>query len=112
MELERHELAMETLGLKLEESKIIVAGVQEFVAAQQVAEDLERRRRCPNCGQQYHSKSSRTSAIHALFGPVLVPNPRWKRCSCQSDGPKTFRPTSVWLSGRATPELLYLGVGD
>jgi hypothetical protein len=108
MELERRELAIETLGLKLEESKAIVAGVQEFVAAQQVAEDLEGRRRCTNCGQLHHSKSSGTSTIHTLFGPVSVPNPRWKRCSCQTDGPKTFRPTSVWLSGRATPELLYI----
>lgn len=53
-------------------------------------------------------QSSGTSTIHTLFGPVAVPNPRWNRCSCQTDGPKTFRPTSAWLTGRASPELLYL----
>jgi len=108
MELERHELATETLSLKLEEGKAIVAGVQEFVAAQQVTEDSERRRKCPDCGQRYHSKSSGTSTVNTPFGPVPVPNPRWNRCSCQMDGPNTFRPTSAWLTGRASPELLYL----
>jgi hypothetical protein len=107
-ELGRHELAMETLGLHLEESKAILRGVQDFVSARQVAEDLERRRKCPTCGQRYHSKSSGTSTFHTLLGPVAVPNPRWNRCSCQTVGPKTFRPTAAWLTGRTSPELLYL----
>jgi len=108
IEIERHDLAIETLGLNLAEGKAILGGVQDFMSARQVAEDLERRRTCPGCGQRYHSKSSGTSTIHTLFGPVAVPNPRWNRCSCQTDGPKTFRPTSAWLTGRASPELLYL----
>jgi hypothetical protein len=37
-----------------------------------------------------------------------VPNPRWHRYSCRTDGPKTFRPTAAWLKGRTSPELLYL----
>src|SRR6185437_15954289 len=41
-------------------------------------------------------------------GPVHVPNPRWNRCTCQSAGPKTFRPTKLWLHGRTSPEMLYL----
>jgi hypothetical protein len=54
MEMERHELAMETLGLSLAEGKAILRGVQDFVASQQISEDLERRR-CPDCGQRYRS---------------------------------------------------------
>lgn len=108
MEMERRQLAMETLGLNLAEGKAILRGVQDFVAARQVAEDLERRRKCPSCGQRHNSKGTGTNTVKTLFGPVPVPNPRWNRCSCQTDGPKTFRPTTAWLSGRTSPELLYV----
>jgi hypothetical protein len=108
MEMERQELAMETLGLSLAEGKAILQGVQDFVASQQITEDLQRRRRCPNCGQWHHSKEAGTSTVETVFGPVAVPNPRWERCPCQTDGPKTFRPTATWLKGRTSPERLYL----
>jgi hypothetical protein len=108
IEMDRRELAMETLGLNLAEAKAILGGVQDFVTARQVAEDLERRRKCPDCGERHHSKSSGTSTVQTLFGPVAVANPRWQCCSCRTDGPKTFRPTSAWLTGRVSPELLYL----
>ncbi len=78
------------------------------MTARQVAEDLDRRRKCPGCGQRYHSKSSGTTTVHTLFGLVAVPNPRWSRCACQTNGPNTFRPTSAWLTGHTSPELLYL----
>jgi len=108
MEMERNELAMETLGLSLAESKAILQGVQDFVASQQISEDLKRRRRCPNCGERHHSQAAGTSTVETVFGPVAVPNPRWERCSCQTEGPKTFRPTATWLKGRTSPERLYL----
>jgi hypothetical protein len=107
-ELDRREVAMETLGVNVAEAKAILGNVQDFMTARQVADDLERRRRCPGCGQRYHSKSSGTTTVHTLFGPVAVPNPRWNRCACQTDGPNTFRPTSAWLTGHTSPELLYL----
>jgi len=108
MQMERSELAMETLGLTLAEGKAILRGVQDFVASQQISEDLKRRRNCPNCGQRYHSKEAGTSMVETVFGPVAVPNPRWERCPCQREGPKTFRPTATWLKGRTSPERLYL----
>lgn len=108
VEVERDELAMETLGLNLLEAKSILGNVQDFMTARQVAEDLDRRRKCPDCGQRYHSKSGGTATVYTLFGPVTLPNPRWNRCACQTDGPNTFRPASAWLAGRASPELLYL----
>jgi len=55
MEMERRELAMETLGLSLAEGKAILRGVQDFVASQQIREDLQRRRSCTACGQRYPS---------------------------------------------------------
>lgn len=107
MELERHELAMETLGLSLMDGKTILHGVQDFVASQQMVEDLKARRICLSCGQRYHSKATGTHTLKTVFGPVCVPNPRWERCSCQTAGAKTFRP-AAWLHGRTSPELLYL----
>ena len=41
-EIARETLAMETLGLSLEESKALLRGVQGFVVAQQVADELDR----------------------------------------------------------------------
>jgi hypothetical protein len=54
-EIERENLAMETLGLSLVESKSLLQGVQEFVVAEQVADDLERRRPCPDCCKRHTS---------------------------------------------------------
>jgi len=42
VEMERSELALETLGMSLEEGKAMLHGVQNFMAAQQVTEDGER----------------------------------------------------------------------
>jgi hypothetical protein len=46
LEMERTELAIETLGLSVAEGKAMLHGVQDFVAAQQVVEDLHRKRAC------------------------------------------------------------------
>jgi hypothetical protein len=46
--------------------------------------------------------------VKTLLGAVEVANSRWNRCSCQQNGPKTFRPASAWLRGTTSSELLYL----
>jgi hypothetical protein len=81
-------------------------GVQDFVATQQVTEDLERKRVCAACGQRRQSKDAGTHIVKTVFGPVEVPNPRWNRCACTSEGPRTFRPAAAWLQRmQTTPEL-------
>jgi len=105
---ERHQLAMETLGLNLSESKTMLEGVQDFMVARQAAEDLERRRRCSSCGERHTAKDGGTMEVKTLFGVVEIANPRWNRCPCQDNGAKTFRPAASWLRGKASPELLYL----
>lgn len=102
------ELAMETLGMSLDEGKTLLASVQTFLVAQQVRKDLERRRACSQCGRRYTSKESGATAITTVFGSVEVANPRWKRCKCQDAGPATFRPLRTWLEGQVSPEMLYL----
>ena len=109
VEIERAELALETLGMSVAEGKAILHGVQDFIVAQQVTEDLNGKRVCTACGQRYHSKEAGTHTVKTVFGEVEVPNPRWERCPCQSEGPQTFRPTTAWLQGaRTSPEMLYL----
>jgi hypothetical protein len=109
LEMERTELTIETLGLSVAESKAMLHGVQDFVATQQVTEDLERKRVCAACGQRRQSKDAGTHIVKTVFGPVEVPNPRWNRCACTSEGPRTFRPAAAWLQRmQTTPELLYL----
>ncbi len=78
------------------------------MVAQQVAENLEERRRCSHCGERYANKCGGTKEVKTLFGRVKVANPRWNRCRCQPSGTKTFRPTLSWLQGQTSPELLYL----
>ena len=106
--IDRRELAMETLGMNLSEGKALLGGVQDFVVAQQVAEDLERRRVCPNCRGRYTSKDSGSTPVNTVFGRVQVPNPRWNRCACQAEGPNTFRPIRAWLNEQTSPEMVYL----
>ena len=55
---ERRELATETLGVNLTEGKALLAGVQDFVVAQQAREELEQRRACPRCRRRYTTKDS------------------------------------------------------
>jgi hypothetical protein len=62
--IERQELAMETLGLNLAEGKSILEGLQDFVVAQQTAENLEQRRACPRCGRAKISQSSSDATGH------------------------------------------------
>jgi hypothetical protein len=107
-EMEREHLTMETLGLGLWESKALLRGVHEFMVAEQVADDLERRRNCPDCGKRRTSKAQGSIKVKTAIGQVEVPNPRLHRCSCQSIGPSTFRIVTTWLNGQTSPELLYL----
>jgi hypothetical protein len=106
--IERRELTMETLGMNLTESKALLAGVQDFVVAQQSREELEQRRACPHCRRRYTTKDSGSIPVSTVFGRVKVLNPRWNRCGCQTEGPQTFRPMRSWLNGQTSPEMLYL----
>jgi hypothetical protein len=66
--IEWRELAMETLGVNLTEGKALLAGVQDFVVAQQAREKLERRRACPHCRRRYTTKDSGSTPVSTVFG--------------------------------------------
>jgi hypothetical protein len=107
MEIERAALAMETLGMNLNEGKAVLEGLQKLVVSQQVHEYLEQHRNCP-CGKRRTSKDAGSTPVKTVFGQIEVPNPRWNRCACEGTVPKTFRPIKAWLQGRTSPELVYL----
>jgi hypothetical protein len=67
MEMERRELAMETLGLSLAEGKTLLRGVQDLVVSQQISEDLQRRRNCPACGAAVSQGEQQEPGGHAAF---------------------------------------------
>ena len=108
MVIERAALAMETLGMSLAEGKRLLKAVQDLMVAQQAHEYLEQHRSCLACGQRLTSKDSGVAPVKTVFGQVNVPNPRWNRCVCETQGSRTFRPAKAWLVGRTSPELLYL----
>ena len=104
----KEQLAMETLGLTVAEGKALLSAVQTCVVEAQASTYLAQRRACAACGKPHRSKEPRQSTVHTVFGPVAVPNPRWRRCACQTTGAQTFRPTAQWLTGHISPDLLYL----
>ena len=101
--IERAELAMETLGLSLQEGNALLKGVQDWVVAQQVNENLERQRVCKHCGRRHSTKDAGSTPVKTVFGRVEVPNPRWHRCTCETTGARTFRPTKAWLQASSVP---------
>ena len=99
LEMERRELAMETLGMSLCESKAMLQGVQDFVAAQQTAEDLEQRARLPELRPAVYRKDGGTIGVKTVFGTVEVPIRGGSVARARPSGRKTFRPAAAWLQG-------------
>lgn len=99
---------LDTLGLTLAESKVLLGRVQQLVIAQQVRTYLTQQRACPHCGKPRDLKQHATAPFRTLFGRVLVDNPRWQQCGCQPHTAHTLRPLATLLPERTSPELLYL----
>jgi hypothetical protein len=104
----RAEATLETLGLTLKESKLLLQQLQQTIIDQQVAAYLDEQRACPECGKHRHLKQSGTAPFRTFFGMVVVLNPRWQQCDCQPHQHKTFRLLRALLPERSSPELLYL----
>src|SRR6266568_7932237 len=80
---ERDHLAPETLGLRLEEAKQMLAGVQQAMTAQQVEEYVEQQRQCSHCQQFLAFKGHHQIGVRTLFGKLTLSSPRLYTCSCQ-----------------------------
>jgi hypothetical protein len=106
--VQREALAPETVGLRLDEAKDLLAAVQETLVEHQVATALSAQAACPDCGISHRHKDSRPIVIRTLFGTLRLASPRWWRCRCAPQATRTFSPLAAILPERTTPELSYL----
>jgi hypothetical protein len=107
-QLERGGLRPETLGLSLAEARSILAGLEQSLVEQQVAEFIAQERRCPRCGQQRACKGHHPLVFRTPFGKLTLDSPRLYRCRCESEALKSFSPLADRLPERTSPELAYL----
>jgi hypothetical protein len=107
-QIERGDLAVDTLGLHLAEAKNLLQRVQEVLIGEQVRTCLAEQMACPSCGRARAHKETHNIVLRTLFGTLHLPSPRWRHCSCQLQATRTFSPLAMALPERTTPELLYL----
>jgi hypothetical protein len=103
---ERGLLSPETLGLRLEEAKQLLAGVQQIMTAQQVEEYVEQQRQCPHCQRPLAYKGHHQIGMRTLFGKLTLSSPRLYICACQPQQQRSWSPVATLLFERSTPELL------
>lgn len=115
--LERNveDLRPETLGLKLDEAKEILAEVQTVLATAQATHFLERQCSCPECGTPYQKNGTHQLTFRTLFGTIKLASQRFYTCSCQqartpqhTNKQISFSPLAKLLPERTAPEFLYL----
>ncbi len=103
---ERDHLSPETLGLRLDEAKQMLAGVQQVMTAQQIEDYVEQQRQCSHCLQPLACKGHHQIGVRTLFGKLTLESPRLYTCSCQPQQQSSWSPVAALFSERSTPELL------
>jgi len=96
------------VGLMLDETKTLLAGLQASMLCGQVAAYAAYHRVCAACGMLRPLKDRRTRRLQTLFGTVEVEAPRFKVCRCRQPVPMeavTVSPVCTLLTARCTPEL-------
>src|SRR2546421_8820239 len=69
---ERGALTPETLGLRLDEAKQILAGVQQVLVAQQVEDYVQQQRQCSHCHELLARKGYHQIGLRTLFGKLTL----------------------------------------
>src|SRR5947208_3769062 len=103
---ERGPLSPETLGLRLDEAKQLLAGVQQAMTESQVEEYVEQQRQCPHCQQTLPYKGHHQIGVRTLFGKLTLESPRLYTCSCHPHQKRSWSPVAALFPERTTPELL------
>ncbi len=103
---ERDQLSPETLGLRLDEAKQLLAGVQQVMTAQQIEDYLEQQRQCSHCQQPLACKGHHQISMRTLFGKLTLSSPRLYTCSCQPQQQHSWSRVAALFPERDTPELL------
>ena len=74
---------IEDVGLRLEEAKAILSGLQEHLVRQQLADHLQRHRPCPCCHRPRTIKGYHPLRFRSAFGELELRSPRWYECDCE-----------------------------
>lgn len=114
-EQEGDKLALQNLGLTLDEAKSLLAGVQKKLVSEQVAAYLSQKKTCPECGNAYKNKGQHRLTFSTLFGKLKLDSPRFYQCDCQSapelklkKSRPSFSPLAELLPEHTAPEFTYL----
>jgi hypothetical protein len=89
------------LGLSLDETKRLLAGLQQEIVAAQVKRHAARRPICSRCGSGYRVRDYQNHALGTLFGQVTIRIPRFRCAACSMSESGIDWP----LHCRSTPEL-------
>jgi len=115
LERKNGDLRPETLGLKLDEAKEILAEVQTMMVTTQATRFQQQQSSCPDCGKPYPKNGTHQLTCRTLFGTMKLLSQRFSTCSChqakaQRQGQKQLSasPLAACLAERTTPEFTYL----
>jgi hypothetical protein len=89
------------LGLALDETKRLLAGLQQEIVAAQVKGHAAQRPICSRCGGACRLKDYQDHVVATLFGRVTVRLPRFRCAACGGAAPGIDWPSHC----RSTPEL-------
>ena len=106
--ISRDTLTQGSLGLSLQESKIINNELQKYLVAQQVKAFLKDSKNCPSCEKPRALKGYCELVYRTLFGKINLKSPRLVNCKCKKHKHRTFSPLSIVLQNRTSPELEYM----
>ncbi len=102
----RKDLALDTLGLTVEESKLLLKNVQSELAYQQVEQYIHKHNTCNQCHKELKIKGYAEIVYRTLFGKLKLSNPRLYVCSCNKEArKKSLSLLSAILPDRVSPEL-------
>lgn len=115
LERKSEDLCPETLGMKLDEAKAILAGIQKALVTVQATRFIEQHSSCPECGMLYPKNGTHQLTFRTLFGTIKLASQRFYSCSCQQaktrrQGQKqiSVSPLAKLLPERTAPEFTYL----
>jgi hypothetical protein len=89
------------LGLRQDETKQLLAGLQQEIVAAQVRDHAAGRPTCSRCGGGCHVKDYQPHVVATLFGQVTVALPRFRCAACGESESGINWPSHC----RSTPEL-------
>jgi hypothetical protein len=106
--IERSCERVEDVGLRLDEAKAALQGLQEQLIRQQLAGYLKAHRPCPCCGRLRTIKGYHPLRFRSAFGDIELRSPRWFRCACEEPSTATYSALNKVLTTHTAPELEFL----